>query len=134
MSSCTECQSSGNDLLVTSPDSEFPFIRNVYCHTCNKSFVNCLRCGIFTSRICQHIKKRDYFKIHLKIHALSGDGINAPTDVSTGNETLQASSSAPSNIPEVDFGSASNGNENTSLYQMFLDCGQTFGSQSSENY
>ena len=134
MSSCTECQASGTDLLINSPDVEFPFIQNVFCRICNKSFVNCERCGIFTPRICERARKKDYFKIHQKMHALSGHGINVPTDVSTGNDTLQASSSVPSNIPEVDFGSASNENESNSLYQMFLDCGQTFGSQSSEKY
>ena len=134
MSFCTECNTSFNDLSINCPNSDFPFLRSIYCNTCNKSYVNCLSCNIYTVRLTGANQKRDFFKMHLNKHRLLQNSISSGPSFSTVNDSSQGSSSTLNNLPEVDFGSCNTDNNSLNLYQQFIESGQTFASQSSHDY
>ena len=117
LSFCTECNTSFNDLSINCPNSDFPFLRSIYCNTCNKSYVNCLSCNIYTVRLTGANQKRDFFKVHLNKHRLLQNSISSGPSFSTVNDSSQGSSSTLNNLPEVDFGSCNTDNNSLNLYQ-----------------
>ena len=135
MSCCTVCNTSFDDLLIDCPDPDYPFMTSIYCHQCNKCYVNCEHCSIYQVRTrVLNNRQWDYFKQHIKLHKSLQHGLSSATNNSTCNNSSQATSSILPNIPQVDYGAFNSDNDTNNMYQMFIDSGLKFGSKSSDEY